>query len=70
MVVSRYADYLLQRKEEFDAIYINENLYNPKTVMAKGSILKSDLEYTAHNWQFDSFDLWFVLSFFFVANGN
>ncbi|CED83661.1 glucoamylase [Phaffia rhodozyma] len=58
MVVSQYAEYLLDRKEPFDSTYINENIYNPKTVMAKGSILKSDLEYTAHNWHRNSFDLW------------
>jgi len=58
MVMTRYASYLLDRSGPEDATYISSHLYDAKKLMSPGSVLKSDLEYVAHNWNKDSFDLW------------
>ena len=60
MVISRYATYLLDRASPADKDYIASELYDSTKLASPGSVLKSDLEYVAHNWDKDGFDLWFV----------
>ncbi|KAL7416618.1 Six-hairpin glycosidase-like protein [Mrakia frigida] len=62
MVMTRYASYLLDRSAPEDETYITSHLYDATKLMSPGSVLKSDLEYVAHNWNKDSFDLWEEIS--------
>lgn len=53
LTLSRYAQVLLQEGEED---YVREVLYRAE--LPADTVIKADLEYTAHHWRDKSFDLW------------
>ena len=59
-MISRYAAYLLDRASPADQAYVADSMYDSTQLASPGSVLKSDLEYVAHNWNKDGFDLWCV----------
>jgi glucoamylase len=54
-VLVRFAQQLLDQNE---ASYVQNNLYNNSLDPQSMSVIKTDLEYTAHHWNDENFDLW------------
>ncbi|WVQ79280.1 hypothetical protein IAT38_001376 [Cryptococcus sp. DSM 104549] len=58
LVITRYAEFILDRGFPADLKYVEEYLYSPKEIRTPGKVIKNDLEEVAHGWWKGGFDLW------------